>query len=300
MFGYIQILQPELKIREYSCYRGAYCGLCRQMGKCTGQCSRLSLRYDAAAMVLLRMAARGTKPVFEKKRCFLHPLTKADVLVPCEETETVSCIMAALAYHKCKDDLRDEKGSARLRARLALPYFAYMRRRAKRYRPEIDRIADAGMQAFTRAEANAGGSADIPANAFGDMMGALLSYDTTGQTHAVLHEVGHAMGRWVFFMDAAEDYEKDVKKGRFNALYTLYGDAQLSEQQRHTLDTLLAGELSDAVAAVDLIDWNGRDDLQAVIYNILCLGMPAQAKTVLFSHKECKKNCKKCKGERGA
>ena len=60
MFGYIRILQPELKIREYECYRGIYCGLCRQMGKCTGQCSRLTLRYDAAAMVCLRMAARGT------------------------------------------------------------------------------------------------------------------------------------------------------------------------------------------------------------------------------------------------
>ena len=108
VFGYIRILEPELKIREFACYRGAYCGLCRQMGKCTGQCSRLTLRYDAAAMVLLRMAARGTTPEFTKKRCFLHPLTKADVLRPCEETETVACIMAALAYHKCKDDIADE------------------------------------------------------------------------------------------------------------------------------------------------------------------------------------------------
>ena len=73
VFGYIQIFEPELKIREYKCYRGAYCGLCRQMGKCTGQCSRLTLRYDAAAMVLLRMAARGTQPIFVQKRCFLHP-----------------------------------------------------------------------------------------------------------------------------------------------------------------------------------------------------------------------------------
>ena len=29
MFGYININQPELKIREYTRYRGFYCGLCR-------------------------------------------------------------------------------------------------------------------------------------------------------------------------------------------------------------------------------------------------------------------------------
>ncbi len=303
MFGYIQILQPELKIKEYACYRGAYCGLCRQMGKCTGQCSRLTLRYDAAAMVLLRMAARGTVPKYEQKRCFLHPLTKAPVLVPCEETEVVSCIMAALAYYKCKDDVHDEKGAGRLRARLSYPYFAYLRRRAKHRMPEIDRIAAKGMQAFSQAEANANGSADIPANAFGALMGELLSYRTEGQTRAILHELGSAMGRWVFLLDAAEDYAEDVKRGRFNALHELYGEDTLSEQQRHTLDTLLAVELSDAVAAADLIDFDGRDELRAVIYNVLCLGMPTQARAVLFAQhdcRECKKKCEKDKGERGA
>ncbi len=296
MFGYIRILQPELKIKEYQCYRGVYCGLCRQMGKCTGQCSRLTLRYDAAAMVLLRMAARGTQPVFTDKRCFLHPLTKAPVLSPCEETETVSCIMAALAYHKCKDDIADERGFSRLRARFAYPYFAYLRRRAKRRIPEIDAIAARGMQAFTEAEREANDSADIPANAFGELMGNLLSYATEGETHAVLYELGKTLGRWVYLIDAAEDYQKDVEKGRFNALHALYGEQSMTRAQRDMLDTLLALELNDAVAAVDLIEFDGRDDLCAVIYNILCLGMPAQADAVLHEKKE----CEKCKGERGA
>lgn len=297
MFGYIQILEPELKIREYKCYRGAYCGLCRQMGKCTGQCSRLSLRYDAAAMVLLRMAARGTRPTFVQKRCFLHPLTKAEVLTPCEETRTVSCIMAALAYHKCRDDLADEKGLSHLRAVLSYPYFWYLGRRAKRLIPEIDAIAARGMQAFARAEREAGDSADIPATAFGNLMGDLLAYATEGEPHAILHALGSAMGRWVYLLDAAEDYEQDVKRGRFNALYALYGQGTLSDAHKKTLDTLLIAELQDALAAADLIDWDGRDDLQAVIYNILCLGMPAQAGAVLFPKD---KECKKCKGERGA
>ena len=296
MFGYIQILQPELKIREYQCYRGIYCGLCRQMGKCTGQCSRLTLRYDAAAMVCLRMAARGTQPTFTQKRCFVHPLTKAPVLTPCEETETVSCIMASLAYYKCKDDIADERGFSRLRARLAYPYFAHLRRRAKRRLPEIDAIAARGMQAFAEAERQADGSADLPANAFGALMGDLLAYRTDGEAHAILYELGRTLGRWVYLIDAAEDYPDDVDKGRFNALYALYGEQSMTDAQKTTLQTALTLELADALAAADLIDFDGRDDLRAVIYNILCLGMPAQAEGVLHGHNECKKG----KGERGA
>ena len=296
MFGYIQILQPELKIREYQCYRGIYCGLCRQMGKCTGQCSRLTLRYDAAAMVCLRMAARGTQPTFTQKRCFVHPLTKAPVLTPCEETETVSCIMASLAYYKCKDDIADERGFSRLRARLAYPYFAHLRRRAKRRLPEIDAIAARGMQAFAEAERQADGSADLPANAFGALMGDLLAYRTDGEAHAILYELGRTLGRWVYLIDAAEDYPDDVDKGRFNALYALYGEQSMTDAQKTTLQTALTLELADALAAADLIDFDGRDDLRAVIYNILCLGMPAQAEGVLHGHTECKKG----KGERGA
>lgn len=296
MFGYIQILQPELKIREYQCYRGIYCGLCRQMGKCTGQCSRLTLRYDAAAMVCLRMAARGTQPAFTPKRCFLHPLTKAPVLTPCEETETVSCIMASLAYYKCKDDIADERGFFRLRARLSYPYFAHLRRRAKRRLPEIDAIAARGMQAFAEAERRADGSADLPANAFGALMGDLLSYGTEGDVRAILYELGRTLGRWVYLIDAAEDYSGDVQKGRFNALYALYGEQSMTDAQKAMLQTALTLELADAVAATDLIDFDGRDDLRAVVYNILCLGMPAQADTVLHGRNE----CEKCRGERGA
>lgn len=293
MFGYIQILQPELKIKEYKCYRGIYCGLCRQMGKCTGQCSRMMLRYDAAAMVCLRMAARGTQPVFTEKRCFLHPLTKAPVLSSCEETEAVACMMAALAYHKCRDDIADERGFARLGALLLYPYASYLRARARKRKPEIDAIAARGMRAFADAEQHADGSADIPASAFGALMGELLAYDTEGETHAILYELGRTLGRWVYLLDAAQDFDEDVKKGRFNALHALYGANTLTEQQKGTLDTLLTVELCDAVAAADLIDFDGRDDLRAVIYNILCMGMPAQADKVL------KKECQ-CKGERGA
>ena len=54
MFGYIKPLTPELRIREHECYRAYYCGLCRAMGKCTGQCSRMTLSYDFVFLAAVR------------------------------------------------------------------------------------------------------------------------------------------------------------------------------------------------------------------------------------------------------
>ena len=56
MYGYIRTFDPELKVREQEYYRAVYCGLCRTMGKCTGQCSRMTLSYDFTLFALVRMA----------------------------------------------------------------------------------------------------------------------------------------------------------------------------------------------------------------------------------------------------
>ena len=61
MFGYIRPEKTECKLREYEYYRGVYCGLCRSLGKCTGQCSRMMLGYDFTFMALVRLALEEPK-----------------------------------------------------------------------------------------------------------------------------------------------------------------------------------------------------------------------------------------------
>ncbi|MBR5615642.1 MAG: hypothetical protein IKW66_02370, partial [Clostridia bacterium] len=131
MFGYVRPYPPELKLREYEYYRGVYCGLCRAMGRCTGQCSRLTLSYDLVFLALTRMALLGGNPDgsdsnepravrFEKKRCLPHPLRRRASLQAGAVTDYVACAAAVLGYHKILDDRQDETGSKRLRARLLL------------------------------------------------------------------------------------------------------------------------------------------------------------------------------------
>ena len=68
MFGYIRTDTPELRVKENEYYKAVYCGLCRAQGKCTGQCSRMTLSYDMAFLALLRLAVNKDSPIIKKGR----------------------------------------------------------------------------------------------------------------------------------------------------------------------------------------------------------------------------------------
>ena len=55
-------LKHELRVREDVFYRALYCGLCHRMGKCTGQCSRMTLNYDFVFLAAVRLACGCETP----------------------------------------------------------------------------------------------------------------------------------------------------------------------------------------------------------------------------------------------
>ena len=76
MFGYININLPELKIREYTRYRGFYCGLCRSLYENYGITSRLSLSYDITFLVMLLTSLYEPETQESFVRCPAHPIHK--------------------------------------------------------------------------------------------------------------------------------------------------------------------------------------------------------------------------------
>jgi hypothetical protein len=93
------------------------------------------------------------------------------------------------------------------------------------------------------------------------------------------------VGRWVYILDAADDYAEDMEKGRYNPLACLYGDpamTQLSDRKRQELRIALLNELTELERAFDLLDTADDPDLGGILSNILYLGMPKEAERVLF------------------
>ncbi len=291
MYGYLRIHVPELKVREQEYYRAVYCGLCRTMGKCTGQCSRMTLSYDFTLFALARMALTGETVTFKHRRCIAHPLRKRPMAEPTSALRLCACAPAILAHHKVKDDLRDERGLKRTAATAVSPFTSSMRRRAvKQGYGDMDRGVCLAMQELGELETARLPSVDGPASLFGELMGKTLAYGLEGNTAKLAHAVGLHLGRFVYILDAADDYAEDMEKGRYNPLACLYGDPSmtvLSDHKRQELKIALLNELTELERAFDLLDTADHPDLRGVLSNILYEGLPRQVERVLFGSASC-------------
>ena len=286
MYGYLRIHTPELKVREHEYYRGVYCGLCRTMGTCTGQCSRMTLSYDFTLFALARMALTGETVTFKHRRCIAHPLRKRPMAESTPALRLCAYASAILAHHKVKDDLRDERGLKRTAATAVSPFTSSMRRRAvKQGYGDMDRGVCLAMQELGELETARLPSVDQPATLFGELMGKTLAYGLEGNTAKLAHAMGLHLGRFVYILDAADDYAEDMEKGRYNPLACLYGDPSmtvLSDHKRQELKIALLNELTELERAFDLLDTADQVDLRGVLSNILYEGLPRQVERVLF------------------
>ena len=284
MYGYLRTYTPELKVREQEYYRAVYCGLCRTMGKCTGQCSRMTLSYDFTLFALVRMALTGESVTVESRRCLAHPFKKRPMARPTPELSLCAYASSVLAYYKVKDDRQDERGMKRTAATVLSPFAASMRRKAlkKGYRLMDERVYLA-MDRLADLEASRLPSVDEPATLFGELMGSILAYGLEGNQATLAHAVGLSVGRWVYILDAADDYAEDMKRGRYNPLACIYGDSSptLTPERQESLRISLLGELTELEKAFDLLDTSHDTDLGGVLANILYWGMPKEAERVL-------------------
>ena len=287
MFGYVKIRRGELRVREYEYYRASYCGLCRSMGKCTGQCSRFALSYDFAFLANVRMALAGTVPQFRRRRCVAHPLHKRTMLEPNDELMYCADAAAVLAFEKCRDDVSDERGWRRFRARMRLLFFRGAYRRARKRVPELAAIVREKLAELRELEREKRPSADAPAAIFGDLLAAIVAFRQTGEKARLAEAIGRQTGRFIYLVDAIDDLDEDAKRQRYNPLLLLFGKKPDDEERAGLRDALLA-TLSDLETAIDLLEDPACAERREVLRNILYLGMPATVQRVLYGE-ACKK-----------
>ena len=284
MFGYVKPRRPELKVKEDMLYRAAYCGLCRTMGKTTGCLSRLFLSYDIVLLLLTRIALEKTETKFEKRRCLIHPLRPRLMMEPNATAEYSAVVTALLAHDKAADNISDERGLRRLAARGVRRILV-----AALHRGNCpDALAEAARESLSRLaalEAKGTDSIDDCADTFGETLSAVFAYGLTGAEARIAAEVGRHVGRVLYVLDAADDFEKDQKSGSFNPLVNAYGKA-LPEAARESLSVAVRMDLSDADAALALIDFSHCRDVENVIKNILSMGIPDEAERILAKNGE--------------
>lgn len=300
MFGYVLVNRAELKVREDEYYKGAYCGLCRAMGTCTGQCSRMTLNYDFVFLALTRLSLTGEEISFSQKRCLAHPFKKRNSMNANSQLSYAAAAAAILAERKNADDLEDERGFKKLRACLAAPFLRHSKRKALKKLPslaELDRRITGGLCELSAMEQSDTASVDLPAKQFGALLGDLMSFGLEGASRTVAYELGLHVGAWIYMADALDDMEEDHRKGRYNPFLRLWGG--LPEKSAYEgIRNALKIELFGAEAAMDLMDFpnDPANAKRHLMENILYLGLPKKIDAILSDEASCQ--CKKSKENR--
>ena len=272
MLGYVTIAKGELKIKEYDVYQGYYCAICKAMGRRCSQLSRFTLSYDSVFLAMVLAALEDTADEIQMQHCIVHPIQKKPVVLNQKAVDYAADVMVILAYHKFLDDWKDEKSPVGLAGKGALAG-AY-RKLAGRY-PDVCEKVEAGLAALSKLEAENCGSLDLTAEAFAAVMEPLftgyLEEAADAPRPRVLANLGRALGRWIYVIDAMDDYAEDAAKGSYNPL--IYRKNKLEG-----VGDLLYHYLADVMNAYDLLDIKKNKN---IIENIIFMGLRLRTDKVL-------------------
>ena len=286
MFGYVKPLCSELKVREDEYYRGIYCGLCRSLSENTGGFSSIILSYDMTFFAIVRMALTGTHVKMKKRRCPPHPIKKRTVAFDNEELKYSAYCSAVLAHMKVKDNIHDEKFFKKAASVLVSPFTSIFAKRAKE--KYVKETIEKGMKYFSSFEDNKCSSIDEPADAFGQMIGDLLSYKLDEKNALIAKDIGIHVGKWVYLADARCDYYKDLKNSSYNPFIYAFESQEKAEQFfNEDFDMIMSLELNRIKNDFALIEKTADPELYACAENIILAGMKNTLKREL--EKESKK-----------
>lgn len=293
MFGYIRPFQSELKVREFESYKAVYCALCRHLGWRYGALSRMTLSYDCTfwLLVAIGLQAKENDCVFCRQRCAVNPLKKCGHMQGQDEAFRFAAALSVLLMgEKIRDDSLDAPHVlGRLRSRFLLLITRRARRKAAADEPELAAMARQMTDAQRAAEQQ---ETPLP-DECADPTARLLQYvfGRAAQDEAqrrILEEFGYFLGRWVYLMDAGDDFEKDRQKGDFNVFVKKYGPfppGKLSEEEEkkvavsiNELQNMNTARIQAALALMPL------QAFAPTIQNIVCLGLPFTQRSVLFTH----------------
>jgi len=211
MFGYVTASLKELDDDTKKRYGAVYCGICRRIRLQSGNIARLGLSYDMAFLALLLMSLYEPDEEAGNKACSLHPIHKRP-WIDNKFIQYAADMNVALGYYNFLDDWEDDrKYSAKF---LAGQFGKHLPEIAQRYPRQCRAIEDCIRQ-LSQLEKDGCSNPDEPASCFGQLMGELLTYkDDLWAPN--LRQMGFYLGRFIYLLDAALDYDKDEKKGKYN------------------------------------------------------------------------------------
>jgi hypothetical protein len=273
MFGYVKPVIENLLVKEHEFYKATYCGICRSMKAHTGALSTATITYDSVLLALVRMAFIPDEALkTRRRRCIAHPLKARPMLDDNAAIEYTVRAFAILSYYKMVDDLGDEALGKRMILGAARPVLASARKKAGT--PLLEDIVREKLAAINELEAAGCPSVDEPAALFGELLGEIFSHGLDTDAALVTRTFGYYLGKFIYAADAAEDYDEDIKRGRYNPYALMYNNAPLTSENKATIKCALLLECRGIESALNLMSFGNKVTVENIVRNIVFEGLP--------------------------
>lgn len=265
VFGYVLPHTAELRVREWHAYRAYYCGLCKELKREYGFLPRMLLNYDLVLPALLADGAANAAAPMAPERCIANPIERRPMCGRSDGLALAADALVLTAYYKLCDDCADERFLKRWAAGLLRLLLKRKSAKAAARRPALDeamRTQTAAQQALEQRKSQ---SADEAADPTARMTQAIFAEAVPGSRASA--RMGLFIGKIVYYLDAAEDFADDARRGAYNvfALQGLSRAEAVAEAQR--LCRMCAGETA---LAYNLLD---AGPCKAILDNIVFLGL---------------------------
>lgn len=276
MFGYIKPDYPYLYIKDETLYKALYCGMCRAIKKESGNLARLSLTYDIAFMSLLVHCIKGENIKVEKAHCISHPIKKIPVSSLDDTSLMLADVNVILARYKATDDYLDEKKGSLKKLVTSKGY-----KLAKKRYPKIDEIVKTCYTTLIDLEKSNSDSIDIVCDCFATMLEKISCEVLQEFSTEYTRQLFYMVGKWIYLIDALDDYDKDIKKNNYNVFRSLY--------KRENYDKLISNHYQEIVNNFGLIFSQISEVMpnikfhfnQDLLQNIIYRGLPQTTKKIL-------------------
>lgn len=255
MFGYFRFLNQYSDYRTQAVYKNYYCGVCFALDMHYGALSRMLLSYDVTILAIA-LHAHPT-PHCDKLKCVGCMDCKRE-LFQNETWKKIAAVNILLAAEKMSDDINDERSA---KAALGAFFYKGIIRKAGSDFPQIHQAIRSGYAAIVEAEKQNKNVLQI-ADCFGDMMASIL--DAGFCVSETIRSYAREISRWLYFIDALDDYDEDLKKKRFNPiavpgttfreyLLTDYPQIQGFLRSLYAKHDTLAAQLDDGSAESEIL-----------------------------------------------
>ena len=237
------------------------------------------LSYDVTLFAII--LGLHTEPMCDRLKCYGQKKCKREKFLK-DDWKKIAALNILLAAEKLYDDIQDENS---FKAKLAFLLYKKVILKAEKDFPGMKKTIKTGYEKILIYERENKGILEL-AECFADMM--VNTAGSSFEIDAINKKYIYEISRWLYVIDAMDDYDEDIQEDKFNPLEKQYSSfGEIVEKRFDYVQEILADLFHDYADIANEINCGSIEG--RILSHILKTTIPSATFRVLNNDKEKKR-----------